>query len=215
MATWKSGRTRKSGRPRAGRAVRGKAVVRALSRTQVAGAVAKMAEPKGTARFAAGKALVVTAEKSPERVYPYFDAIAGLLAGECKIVRWNALQVISRLAAVDKDGKVEGVLDAYLGFVHGGNLISAANAIDGAARITLAQPQLLERVLPVLLGVEKETYETPECRNVAIGHVLTALGELWPMVQGRADVVAFVRRQESNTRAAVVKKAKQMMKGRG
>jgi hypothetical protein len=214
MAAMKSGCARKTGGKRAGRAAPGKAVVRALTRAQVPGAVAKMAEPKGTARFAAGKALVVTAEKAPERVYPHFDEIAELLAGESKIVRWNAMQIVARLAGVDKDGRVEGVLDAYLAFIHGGNLISAANAIDGAARIALARPYLMERVLPALLGVERETYETPECRNVAIGQVLDALARLWPMVQSRAEVVAFIRRQQNCTRAAVARKAQRMLAGR-
>ena len=197
-------------RARAKRTVPSKPGVRVLSRTQVPAAVRTMAEPKGTARFAAGKALVVTAEKAPERVYPHFDAVAAMLGGECKIVRWNAMQVLARLAPVDKDGKIEGVLAAYLAFIRGGNLISAANAIQGLARITLARPDLSARTLPGILSVGNETYETPECRNVAIGHALNALAELWPLVGSRPEVVAFVRKQQGNMRAAVARKAKRM-----
>jgi len=197
--------TTRQARPK--KSARKKPVVRVLTRTQVGGAIRTMFEPKGTARFAAGKALVVTAEKAPERVYPGFDAVAALLGSDSRIVRWNAMQILARLAGVDKEGKIDEVLDAFIRFIKGGNMVTAANAINGLARIVLARPDLIERTLPAMLGVENESYETPECRNVAIGHALKALAELWPLVSSRPEVAAFVKRQQGNTRAAVARKA--------
>lgn len=169
-----------------------------------------MSEPKGTARFAAGKALVATAEKDADRVYPHFETIAALLGSDSQVVRWNVLQILARLAPADQAGKVEGVLDAYLAFIHGGDLISAANAIDGAARMTLAKPSLLDRTLPAMLSVKNATYATPECRNVAIAQTLDALAKLWPHVRSRSDVAAFIRGQQANTRAAAARRARQL-----
>ncbi len=68
-----------------------------LALARVPAAVTTMAAPSGPARFAAGKALSVTAAKDPARVYPHFDALAALLASDSKIVRWNALQIIASL----------------------------------------------------------------------------------------------------------------------
>jgi hypothetical protein len=166
-----------------------------------------MAAPSGTARFAAGKALCVTAEKDPGRVYPHFAAIAALLASDSKIVRWNSIRALAALAPVDSDRKLEAVLDAYLAFIRGSNLVSAANALRGAGKIAISRPDLLDRVLPPILGVEGATYETPECRNVAIGQALEALRELWRSVRRRPAVAQFVRRQRSNPRAAVARRA--------
>ena len=184
--------------------------VRMLSAAQVPTDVQTMAAPSGTARFGAGKALAVTAAKDPHRVYPHFDVIAALLASDSKIVRWNAMQIIAPLAAVDTAHKVDAVLDTYLAFIRGHNLISAANAIGGAGQIALARPDLLDRILPAILAVERATYETPECRNVAIGQVLDALQKLWPSVRGRPEVAAFIHRQQTNTRAAVARRADRM-----
>ena len=184
--------------------------VRMLAAAQVATAVQTMAAPSGTARFAAGKALTVTAAKDPDRVYPHFDEIAALLASDSKIVRWNAMQTLAPLAAVDKAHKLDAILDTYLAFIRGSNLISAANAIGGAGQIALARPELLDRILPAILEVAHATYETPECRNVAIGHTLTVLGDLWPSVRRRPEVAEFVRRQRTNTRAAVARRAAQL-----
>lgn len=183
---------------------------RMLPRAQVAGTVRKMAAPAGTARFAAGKALCVTARKDPGRVYPHFAEIAALLGSDSKIVRWNAIQLIGLLAPADTDRKLDAHLDGYLRIVAGGNLISAANAIQGAVRIACARPDLLDRIIPAVLAVERATYETAECRDVAIGQTLNALQEAGPSLCGRPDVAGFVRRQMSNPRPAVARKAAQM-----
>lgn len=185
--------------------------VRILPESRVAAAVRTMSAPTGTARFAAGKALCVTAEKDPGRVYAYFDAIAALLGSDCKIVRWNALQTLARLAPVDVDRKLDGLLDAYLAPIRGDNLISAANAIQGAGRIGAARPDLLERILPPILAVENARYETAECRNVALGHVLSVLAGLGPQICRRPDVASLIRRQQTNIRAAVARNAKRIV----
>jgi len=181
-----------------------------LPTAQVPIAVQTMAAPSGTARFAAGKSLVVTAEKDPARVYPHFDTIASLLESDCKIVRWNALQICALLAPVDTARKVDPLLSAYGACVRGDNLVSAANAIKGLCQIARCRPDLVDRIVPLVLDVEHATYATAECRNVAIGQALNALWEAGPHVRGGADVTAFIRRQRENPRAAVASRAERM-----
>ncbi len=185
-------------------------VVKALSCAQVRAAVERMSAPSGTARFAAGKALAVTAEKAPDRVYPYFGQIAALLESGSKVVCWNALQIVGSLAPADVDHRLDGILDGYLAFIRGNNLVSAANAIQGAGKIAQARPELLDQIIPAILGVRRATYKTPECRNVAIGQTLEVLRELGVCARRRADVAAFIRGQTTNSRAAVARLAKQM-----
>jgi hypothetical protein len=169
-----------------------------------------MAAPSGTARFGAGKALCVTAEKDPSRVYPHFDAIATLLESDSKIVRWNAIRVVALLAPVDADRKLDALLGTYLAFIQGGNLISALNAVKGAAVIAQARPDLLDRIIRSILAVERSDYETPECRNVAIEKALDALCEIGPVACRRPEVGRFVHRQKANTRPAVARRAERM-----
>jgi hypothetical protein len=175
---------------------------RTLSPSQITSAVQRLAAPAGTDRFAAGKSLIATAEKYPLRVYPHFAALAALLGTDSKIVRWNVQRLLAALARVDAHNKIPPILDAYLAFIQGTNMISAANAIVGAAQIARARPELLPRILPAILQVESAAYETPECRNVAIAHALDALESLWPAVGQDSQVRAFVERQKTNPRAA-------------
>lgn len=197
------------------RALRKQKTVRALSGAAVLSALRRMSEPSGTARFEAGKALSATAAKDSHRVYPHFDAIRALMQSDCKIVRWNAMQILTRLAAVDDEHKVDAIVDDLLAMIRGTNLISAANAIRGLGSIALHRPDLHDRIIRGVLTVEGATYETPECRNVAIGGALTALKELGAEALGRKDVAAFVRRQCDNTRKAVARRAQGMARACG
>jgi len=106
------------------------------------------------------------------------------------------------------------VLNQILAFIVGDNLIIAANAIHCAGQIADARPDLLDQIIAAALAVDSATYETPECRNVVIGHVLDLLRRLWPAVHGRPEVVAFVGRQRSNTRAKVARQATELAAGR-
>jgi hypothetical protein len=130
---------------------------RTLSSAQIANGVKRLAAPAGTDRFAAGKSLIATAEKFPLRVYPHFAALAALLGTDSKIVRWNVQRILAALARVDADNKITGILDDYLAFIRGGNMISAANAVVGAAQIARARPDLLPRIVPAILQVEFAT----------------------------------------------------------
>ncbi|MBI5863155.1 MAG: hypothetical protein HZB38_01315 [Planctomycetes bacterium] len=183
---------------------------RALAPARVATAIEAFQATTGTRRFAAGKALALTAERYPERVYPHFDAVAARLGGQCKICRWNALRILAALAGADRDHKLDSILDAYLAYITCGNLITAANAVHGVGKIAAARPEWLARIVDSMLAVEACEYETPECRNVLIGHVLDGLASLGPTALSKPKVLAFIRRQLANPRAAVARRATEL-----
>lgn len=184
-----------------------------LLASQVPAAVRAFCAPSGTARFAAGKRLCATAERHPARVYPHFDAIAARLDSDNQIVQWNAMQILSRLAPVDKARKLDALVGAFAAFVRGHSLVSAVNSIAGLCRIAAARPDLMDRVIPGVLAVERATYRTSECRNVAIGRALAGLRTIASMVLHRADVAAFVRRQARNSRPGVAREAHSLING--
>lgn len=190
-----------------------KKAVRALTPARIPAAIETMAESEGTARFEAGKALAATAAAHPGRVYPHLDRIAALLDSDSRIVRWNAMQTLARLAPVDAERKLDPVVGAFVRFIRGGNLITAANAIGGLAGIGKARPELLGSILPGILAVERARYETAECRRIAIGRALAAFAGLWPDRKYPAQVLRFIRRQRKSPRAAVARLARAMDPG--
>ena len=165
-------------------------------------------------KFGASKALRILSEQVPEALYPHFDTFAAMLGHDNQILKWNAMFTLANLARVDREGKIEAILDRYLDLISGPNMITAANAIRGAAIIGVAKPHLVKRILQGIMRVERAEYATPECRNVAIGHALLALGLLADLAPDQRTLRLFAARQLGNPRAATSAKARKFLKGR-
>ena len=165
-------------------------------------------------KFGASKALRIMSERLPELLYRHFDFFAAMLDHDNQILKWNATLTLANLARVDRAGKIEAILDQYLDLISGPNMITAANAIRGAAMIGLAKPHLVRRILLRIMRVERVEYATPECRNVAIGHALRALEQLADLLPDRRVLRLFAARQLGNPRPATSAKARRFLKAR-
>lgn len=169
-------------------------------------------EAAGTKKFGTAKALIAMSEKEPGALMPFFGDFARLLKTDNSIIKWSVQRIIANLARADREGRVHAILGGYLAPIKGPVMITAANAIGGAAKIAAAHPALAARIAAAILGVEKARYQTAECRNVAIGHAIVALGSLPDDVRHSKPVLAFVKRQSRNLRAGTKKKAAAFLK---
>jgi hypothetical protein len=174
--------------------------------------IAGLGSDKAPTKFGAAKALMILSEQAPELLYPHFDFLARLLKHQNSIFRWNATLVLGNLAVVDREKKLERMLDAYLAPISGPDMISAGNVIRGAAAIAVAKPQLADAIARGILKVARASYATPECRNVAIGHAIGALARFFPAIGDKRPVQLFVRRQLNNSRRATRTKAERFLK---
>jgi hypothetical protein len=167
---------------------------------------------KARIKFGSLKVLRILSEKHPAIIYPCFDQFAKLLDNENQILKWGAIIIMGNLAAVDTGHRIDALLDRYLQPVTGPALITAANTIVGAAKVALAKPYLANKVVDALLQVEKAKYQTPECRNVALGHVLKALDLIFEQIHDRQPMVDFAKRQLRNRRHSVRQRARSFLK---
>jgi len=165
-------------------------------------------------KYGCAKALCLISQQRPDLLYPHFDFFVRLLDHENKILQWDGAYVLSHLARVDEDDKFAAIVDRYFSPIVGPVMITAANVIQGGARIAQAKPHLADRIAAEVLKVAKAGYRTPECRNVAIGHAILALGDFLPLLRHPERVVQFVRRQTRNSRPATRKKAEHFLKSR-
>jgi hypothetical protein len=163
-------------------------------------------------RYGAAKALRTVSEQAPDLLYPRWDSFVRLLDNDNAFLRWGSTRILGNLAAVDREGKLEPLLDRFFAPILGQEMIGAANAIVAAASIALAKPHLADRIVKEILKVERASYRTPECRNVAIGHAISSFDKLFRHVQNRRPVLAFVTRQLDNPRPATRKKAEKFLK---
>jgi len=169
--------------------------------------LAGLAWREARVKLAASKALRELSRHQPELVYPHFGVFAELLGHENNILKWNATLTLANLAQVDREGRLERMLDVYLAPMDGPVMITAANVIKGATVIAMARPHLAERIAERILRVEKATYATAECRNIAIGHALQALGKMAGVLGDPGAVRRFASRQTGNPRPATARRA--------
>ena len=177
--------------------------------------IATLPERPAKERFACSKALRVMSEQTPTVLYPYFDGFVALMRCQNSILRWDATRVLAGLATVDRYRKIEPVIDQYLEPIRGPQMIGAATVIASAARIAKVKPHLANHMSHAILRVERASYQTEECRNIAIGHAIDALDTFFDLIGDRESVIAFVRRQEHNQRQATRKKADRFLQRHG
>ena len=166
---------------------------------------------KARIKYGCAKALRIISGLRPDLLYPQFDFFVRLLDHENKIFQWDAVFVLSHLARADGEDKFAAVFDKYFSPIPGPVMITAANVVQGGARIAQAKPHLADRIAAQMVKVGRARYRTPECRNVAIGHAIVALGKLLPLLRDPAEAVQFVRKQTRNRRPATRRKAEQFL----
>jgi hypothetical protein len=163
-------------------------------------------------KYGSAKVLKRVSEQAPELLYPWWDSFMRLLEDENAFLRWGAAQILGNLAAVDREDKLEAVLDRFFAPISGPEMIGAANAIAAGASMALAKPHLADRIAKEILKVERASYQRPECHNVAMGHAIKSFDRFFRHVKNQRSVVAFVTRQLDNPRPATRKKAERFLK---
>jgi hypothetical protein len=163
-------------------------------------------------KYPCSKKVLSLAGEDPAALYPDLPFFVTLLDHPNRIIKWTAIDVIGALAGVDRDGTVIKLLDRIAGLLNAGNMITANHAIAALGAFALARPEYQARITAELLKVEHYSYDTVECRNIALGQVVLALGTYFTRLADKKAALAFVERHTANTRPATRKKAEQFLK---
>jgi len=158
-------------------------------------------------KYASTKKAIAISKDNPAELYSDFDFFVELLNNENQIIKWIAIQIIGNLSKVDKDKKVNKLLPRLIDFLNCGKMITANNTILALSEIALNKPEYQEIIFKELIKVEHYNYDTLECRNVALGKVILALGKFKREIKGQKDILEFLERQTNNTRDSVKKRA--------
>jgi len=175
--------------------------------------LAELSSDNPKVKYGRAKSLVAVAKKSPEQLYRHLGFFINLLKTDNNILKWNAIDIIGLLSKVDDNQQIDKLLKELYRFLGSGKLITANHAISALANVALAKPGRRKRITQELLNIEHYAYESEECRNIALGKVVQALGLYSTNKSPDAHVVEFVRRQTNNTRPATRKKAEKFLQG--
>ncbi len=166
---------------------------------------------KADIKYGCEKILRLISEKKPEILYPKTDFFINLLDSDNTFLRWGAILIIANLAGMDSENKFDHIFGKYFAPISGSELIPAANVIKGGAKIALAKPKLTEKITKEFLKVERAKYQTTECRNVALGHVINSFDQFFSQIEDKEPVIKLIRDQLKNTRNATRKKAQKFI----
>lgn len=171
-----------------------------------------MNEKSARVKFGCFNTLVLISEKEPEVIYPYFDSFADCLNSDNKIIKLGGIKILSNLSRVDGDKKFDRIFDKYYSFISDPAMTAAANASKGSSIIAEAKPYLAERISDQLLKVNEFTYKTEECKNILIGHVISAFDKIILLLENRSPVLDFVKNNTDNPWNATRTKAQKFLK---
>lgn len=177
----------------------------------------KLKSEKPEVRYGTAKQALEMSVKDPAKLYDKLDVFTKLLKGDNRVLKWTATLVIGNLARADDKNRIDHLIPQLRAFVRGKELITAANAIKALGAVAQAKPKYRDAIVKEFLRVERAHYylrgeRSPECRNIALGTAILAMGGFQKDLRGRSDVVAFLVRQTKNTRPATARKAKVLLK---
>jgi hypothetical protein len=167
---------------------------------------------KSSAKFRCTKALLLLSESNACVLYPRIQEIADLLDSKNQIVKWNAIAILGNMASEDCRSVIEELLGKFYGFLACGELITANNSIATLVKIGQVFPDKKKKIIEKLLKIETYTFDTGECRNIAVGKVILALEQLMDSSKANEKIKEFARRNLENRRSATAKKAREFLR---
>ena len=165
-------------------------------------------------RYGGAKTLRIISEENPGKLYPRMDLFIELLDSDKRILKWNALYIIANLTQVDMENRFDDIFDKYYGLLNAEYMVTVANVVGNSGKIAKAKPHLTQKITNELLKTENLTIKshlTQECKNIIIGHAISALDMYFDQIENKDEVISFVKRQLSNTRNATKVKAENFL----
>lgn len=149
---------------------------------------------KITIRENSFKALMLLCEKHPDRLFPHWDYLIGLLQSNNSYSKYAALYIIAAIVPADKQGLFDKVFDIYYGLLDDRSIMVAAHIAGRSGKIARAQPALQSKITGRLLDIDK-THFDPGRQDLIKPYIIESFEEYFEQSQDKASILAFVRQQ--------------------
>lgn len=130
-----------------------------------------------TVRYNCVRVLSRAIDQQPALFYQYWDRFAPMVSSSNGFHRSFAAQCIAMLAPVDRDCKLDAILDAYLRLRDDPKVMVSHYFIETLDRICLARPELQQKVVTALLDINKGKH-TQQHKDLLGADVLATLDRL-------------------------------------
>ncbi len=172
---------------------------------------------KSAMKYTATKTVKWFSEYKPELIYPFYYEIVSWLNSDNQFIKWDAIMILSYLAAVDTAHYFDKIYEEYFALIRSHQMITASNVVKSCWRFVLAQPELDQDMTLRLLEVPQLTYihknkVSEECNCIVCGNVLESFDHYFHVSQYQSEMIDFAKEQLNSSRRAVVQKAKKFLR---
>jgi hypothetical protein len=155
--------------------------------------------------------LVLISEISPNSLYEFFGVFLDLLNSDKKVFKLGAIKILCNLSLVDDKEYIETQFDKLFSFINKKELTPASNLIKGSKVIIQAKPELVEKIINEILKIEKNEYETAECKEILRGQAIDLFYNLFEKLPLKEKIKNFVMGNLNSNRASTKKKAEKFI----
>ncbi len=149
---------------------------------------------------------------APEALYEHFGYWGKMIYNNNNILKWTAIDIIGYISVIDKKNKTEKVINSLFNFLHGGQLITCNHAIFSLGLIAKNKPANQRRIIKEMLAISKDTFETKECKEIAIGKVIESLKNFAEEIKSNKEVMKFILLAQRSGRNATKIKAEALLR---
>jgi hypothetical protein len=162
--------------------------------------LAGLSENNETWRYNCHKAVYRLARENPDRVYPHWDRVAGLLASDNGYRRAGGALLLPLLLPADRQRRFDRVRGRYFAALDDESIVVARYVAQSAAAIAGHRPDLQPAIVRRLLGVEASHHQSSR-KELLKSDVIEALQQLFPALSPgmQKKALAFARAQAASS----------------
>ena len=145
-------------------------------------------------RYNCFKILDQISEKMPQKVYPYWDDLAGQLHSSNAYHRMTGITLLANLVFADKENRFEAIFDEYFGLLDDDKVIVSCYVGRYAWKIAEAKPLLREKVVEALLGIVN-TRHRADRKDLISADIIPSLSKMYPDSANKEKIKTYVEMQ--------------------
>lgn len=177
--------------------------------TQITFDKLKSKDPK--VKYSYAKELLKISSDNPHLLYPHYDYFVEMSNSDSNVLKWTAIDILGNLSVVDDQNKSESLIEDLYAFLQGGHLITCNHTIYALGEIAKNKSVLKSGIIETLLKVPTFSFNTEDCKNIAIGKVIDVLKKLEGDLRNNSQCIEFVNTAAQSNRASTQKKARNLL----
>ena len=168
-----------------------------------------------TYRYNCSRVFFRALEKGPDLFYPYWERFAAGIHSPNGFFRSSSTQALAFLTAVDKEHRLDSILDAYLRILNDDKVMVARYFVQTIHLLPEARPDLREKVVACLLDVEN-TRHTESRKSLLKADIINAFDQIFETLsaQEQKQTLAFAEKELDSESPSTRKAAKAFLKKR-